>query len=47
MMGIMDAEQYPADLEAVDTVLEPYVAVCVTMPAPIEDDPVLTAVKPL
>lgn len=47
MLWLMDPEQYPANLEAVDSVLEPFVGVCVTMPAPIEDDPVMTAVKPL
>lgn len=35
----------PSDLESVDALLEPLVGIAVEMAAPIESDPMITAVK--
>jgi hypothetical protein len=47
-VGLFDEispEKHPADIEGVDDILRPVVKVAVRMPAPLSDDPMITAVK--
>jgi hypothetical protein len=41
----LPTERRPADVEAIDALLRPLIAIVVEMGAPISDDPMITAIK--